>query len=196
MKIRAREILKEARECLEAARVGLQEARRGPYHLKAGVRNVAVFGRMSTFQTNNLKGKIDGFEAWDKQAKAEFFSNPIARAMVEARNSFEKASQNPISSITRINSFGTSDLNSMPRPKNAVSFFVGDRIGGSGWMIKMENGDMIPFYIELPPNIGRVDAVVRTAVGSKNVLDASEEYLSMIQHYLDALEDFCERASR
>ena len=66
---RVREILKEAQECLDTARVGLAIAKLGPSEVKAGFRNLAIFGKMVTFSTNNLKGKVDGFEEWDRAAK-------------------------------------------------------------------------------------------------------------------------------
>ena len=188
---RVSEILAEAQERLDTARVGLDQARMGPYHVRAGFRNVAIFGKMVTFCTNNLRGKVEGFEQWDADAKNRFFDNDVARAMTEARNQYEKKATNPIFASAHVKSFSTDDLRSLPRPDNASAFFIGDRFGGSGWMIDMENGDKFPFYIELPPSMAEVRTVLVSQAGSLDLMAAADTYLASLQGYLDELRAFC-----
>ena len=187
---RASEILAEARELLETARCGLMIAKLGPSEVKAGFRNVAVYGKMVTFCTNNLRGKVDGFEEWDRAAKEKYFDNDVARAMSDARNQFEKQARNPIFSATHIKSFSSQDLARFPKPDNAVGFFMGDRFGGSGWMLQMENGDKLPFYIDLPAEIGESRTILSHEGTSLDLIAAADRYLNALESYLGELTDF------
>ena len=192
---RVSDILAEARELLETARVGLMIAKLGPSEVKAGFRNVAIYGKMVTFCTNNLRGKVDGFEEWDREAKEKYFNNDVARAMSDARNQFEKQANNPIFSSTQIKSFSPSDIAKFPKPDRAVGFFIGDRMGGSGWMIQMENGDKLPFYIDLPSEIGEVKTILPYKEQSLDLIDSAERYLDSLQVYLDDLQAFVRESS-
>ena len=191
---RVSEIISEAQEALGTARVGLKHAKLGPYELKGGFRNVAIFGRMVTFCTNNLRGKVPGFEEWDRAAKQKYFDNEVGRAMIDARNQFEKQASNPIFSAAHIKSFNTSDLAKLPKPPNAIAFFMGDRVGGSGWMLQMENGDKLPFNIDLPPEMAEVKTILPHAGKSLDLLQTAEKYLHALQCYLDDLRPFVEAA--
>jgi len=187
---RISEILKEAQDRLDTAWVGFEQAKLGPTHLKGGFRNVAIFGRMVIFCTNNLRGKVEGFEEWDTDAKRRYFDNDVSKTMTDARNQFEKQASNPIFSCTHIKSFGPQDRAKLPRPANAIGFFIGDRLGGSGWMLRMENGDELPFYIDLPPEIGEVKTVLPHAGKTLDLMETAETYLRSLQCYLDELRAF------
>jgi hypothetical protein len=189
---RVSEILKEAEELFETARVGLEQAKLGPTHLKGGFRNLAVFGKMVTFCTNNLRGKLEGFEEWGRVAKHKYFDNDVARAMTAARNQFEKQASNPIFSATHIKSYSPQDRAKFPKPPNAVGFFIGDRLGGSGWMVQMENGDQLPFYVDLPPEIGQVRTILAHAGKRLDLMDTAEQYLGALRAYLADLRSFVE----
>ncbi len=187
---RVQEILKEAQERLEAAATGLMIAKLGPSEVKAGFRNVAIYGKMVTFCTNNLRGKVDGFEEWDRAAKEKYFDNDVARAMTDARNQFEKQASNPISSTTHVKSYSPQDRARFPQPPNAIGFFIGDRFGGSGWMLQMANGDKLPLYVDLPEDIGTSRTILSHAGQSLDLIETSEKYLDSLQHYLDDLRAF------
>jgi hypothetical protein len=182
--------LAEARELLETARCGLMIAKLGPSEVKAGFRNVAVYGKMVTFCTNNRRGKVDGFEEWDRAAKEKYFNSDVARAMSDVRNQFEKQARNPIFSATHIKSYSPQDLARFPKPENAVGFFIGDRFGGSGWLLQMENGDQLPFYIDLPAEIGESRTILLHEGTSLDLIDAADQYLDALEGYLDELTDF------
>jgi hypothetical protein len=187
---RVTQILSEAQERLDTARVGLEQAKLGPYHVKAGFRNVAIYGKMVTFCTNNLRGKIEGFEDWDRTAKQKYFDNDVARAMTVARNQFEKQAINPIASATYIRSFRPEDMAKFPKPPNAISFFIGDRMGGSGWMVQMDNGDKLRFYVDLPPEIGESKTILSHGGTTLDLIASAEEYLHSLQSYLNDLRAF------
>jgi hypothetical protein len=192
---RASQILSEAQELLDTARVGLQQAKLGPDHVKAGLRNVGVYGKMVTFCTNNLRSKVARFDDWDSEAKKRHFDNHVARAMSDARNQFEKQARTPIFSSVHINRFSTDMLETLPKPRNAVGFFIGDRFGGSGWMVQMENGDEIPFYVDLPPGIAEARTVIAPSGKPIDLLAGSETYLQSLQDFLDELRAFIKNAS-
>ena len=187
---RVQEILSEAKERLETAKLGLSIAKLGPSEVKSGFRNVAIYGKMVTFCTNNLRGKVEGFEAWDHAAKEKYFHNDVARAMSDARNQYEKQARNPIRSVAHIKSFRRQDLTKVPKPANAIRFFIGDSVGGSGWMLQMENGDQLPPYIDLPPEIGEVKTVLYHKGEQLDLLKAAEEYLLSLEGYFDELRAF------
>jgi hypothetical protein len=187
---RVAQILSEAQERLDTAKVGFEQAKLGSYHVRAGFRNVAIYGKMVTFCTNNLRGKVDGFEEWDAAAKQTYFDNDVARVMTDARNQFEKQASNPIFSSTHIKSFSPQDLAKISKPANATGFFIGDRMGGSGWMLQMKNGDKLPFYIDLPPEIGEVKTVLPHGEKTLDLMEVAEQYLDSLQAYLDELRAF------
>jgi hypothetical protein len=43
-----------------------------------------------------------------------------------------------------------------PPPPNAKAFFIGDRLGGSGWIIELPDGSSEKLYVQLPFDIGTV----------------------------------------
>ena len=55
-----------------------------------------------------------------------------------------------ISASAHIEHFDTRQLAELPRPPGASGFFIGDQLGGSGWIVKLEDGSEERFYVELP----------------------------------------------
>lgn len=138
---RINEILHEANERLEVAKYGLNMINASKGEGKIGLRNVAVFGRMVTFATNNLRSQVEGFEVWDADAKLRHLSNDECRYMVKIRNVIEKEARTPVATNAYVREFSMDVLNRFPHPPGARSFFIGDRNGGTGWMILDENNE-------------------------------------------------------
>jgi hypothetical protein len=40
------------------------------------------------------------------------------------------------------------------RPPGAKAYFIGDRLGGSGWEIELPDGSVQNYYVKLPPELG------------------------------------------
>ena len=184
------QILEEADDRLAAARAGLGVVKSGPYQLKAGFRNVAVFGRMVTFVTNNLRDKLDGFEEWDAAAKERHFGDGLGRLMNDMRLAFEKQATNPIASHTHIKHFDSSMMQKFPKPEGAVAFFMGDKVGGSGWMIETPDGAHIPYYIDLPGDVAEVTVVAVNKNQSYDLIELAERYISALESYMGDLKVF------
>ena len=186
---RIAEIMLEAKARLKAVECGVEMLSAGQGDARTGVRNVAVFGRMVTFATNNLRSVVEGFIGWDVKAKQRHFDCDECRYMYRLRNVIEKQARTPVSVSAHIRSLDTSDLARFPRPPRATSFFVGDRNGGSGWMILNADGEKTPFYIDLPPEVGEAWLDL-PEFGGRRALDVSNTYLISLENYLLDVEDF------
>ena len=184
-------IIEEARERLSDAKAGLDLIDCTPDKLRSGFRNVATFGAMVTFALNNLRHKIDGFEEWDADAKRAYLDNPSCRMMRQARNAIEKQAKTPVTHNFYINSFSTEDLARFPKPKGAVGFFMGDRNGGSGWTVRTEDGHEVPFYIDLPADIGFATPIIRQeGFEPSDLRSVVRDYLGALEGYISAVERF------
>jgi hypothetical protein len=140
---------------LKMAKAGLNDMSK-PERLKSGLWNAAIFGRSATLALQNLRGKVPDFDGWYLPKQEAMRADPLMRYFVKLRNEIEKeASDNQLSARTHIKSFSDSDIARLgPRPPNATSFFIGDNVGGSGWEVKLPDGEVEKFYVELPPDIG------------------------------------------
>ncbi len=190
---RVNEILNEANERLKIAKCGLDMILASQGEGRIGVRNVAVFGRMVTFATNNLRSIVDDFENWDVKAKQRHFDNDECRYMTQLRNVIEKQARTPVSMSAHIRSFNTNDMNKFPRPPGATSFFIGDHNGGTGWMIMDADKNETPYYVALPPEIGKVWFTLPENEG-KNVEDVASKYVACLENYLAEVTAFAGRA--
>ena len=187
---RVTEIITEAKEIYATALSGLDMLKSGPANAKLGFRNVAIFGRMVTFALNNLSGKVDGFAEWDREAKKKHLDNPSSKIMVDMRNRLEKQAINPIYSKSKF-SFNTSDLDRFPKPAGAVAFFMGDRLGGSGWTVRLSDGTEKRYYVDLPKEMIESKLVFPPNEYEKyELIETAENYLNHIGAYLSDVVEF------
>jgi hypothetical protein len=189
------EILREAREHLLVAKSGLAMIVSGLGEGRIGLRNVAVFGRMVTFATNNLRSCLSGFDDWDIAAKRRHFDNTDCRYMNELRNVIEKQARTPVSMSAHIYSFRMGDQRKFERPPGATSFFIGDRNGGSGWLVPGPDGNEVPFYVALPPEIGKVTLSLPEN-GGRSAAECAGSYVAALEAYLDDLKRFAQERQR
>ena len=149
-------IVSEALELLQTAQFGLEDMRLRPGRSKTGLRNAIVFGRTVTFALQNLRAVTPDFENWYAVKQEELKADPLMRFFHDLRTSIEKKALTPVRMRAHVHSSSTNDLNQFhPAPPNAVSFFIGDSNGGSGWIVRTERGEE-RYYIELPKEIGEV----------------------------------------
>lgn len=182
------EILSEAEARLQVAKCGLSMISRGEGEGKIGLRNVAVFGRMVTFATNNLKSVVEGFADWDALAKQRHFDNETCRYMNQLRTVIEKQARTPTAVAMEI-SFSTDDLKRFERPPGARGFFIGDQNGGTGWLIADQEGNETPYYVALPPEFGRVWLML-TEHDGRDASEVASSYVSALEAYLNELKVF------
>ncbi len=152
-------ILRKARETLELARRGLRDmdgsdaTRRLP-----GFHNLVVFGRSVTFVLQNLRTvDAEGFDAWYAPWQEEMSQDPLLRHFKELRNVILKKgpSDVPQRRRMRIEHLDTRDLQPVMSnpPPGAENFFVGDQLGGAGWEVRLPDGSMEKYYVQLPPTV-------------------------------------------
>jgi hypothetical protein len=171
----------------KTARFGLEENMKSPRRARSGLYNAVVFGRMVTFALQNLRSVVEGFDAWYEPKKEEMKKDPLMNYFHELRTDIEKRTEAHTAVSTTIKSFSTSDIaRFQPAPPGATAFFIGDQNGGSGWQVKLADGTIEKYYIDLPPDIGEVTMHLPKAPEPYQDVSATklvEKYLS----YLDGL---------
>jgi hypothetical protein len=70
-----------------------------------------------------------------------------------------------------------------PPPKNALSIFIGDQFGGSGWEIMMPDGSKEKVYVTLPAEVGKITMHLPKAPDQweKSAAEMVDEYLIKLE---------------
>ena len=153
------EIIKNAGETLSTVRLGLDLIRTGqPDNRMAGLRNLVVFGRAVTNVLQNLRSTEPTFDEWYAPFVEEMRSDPLLKHFYELRTEILKVGSTGTAVSTYISSFSPArDLPKFgPPPPGATSFFIGDRLGGTGWEVRQADGSVEQYYVALPGEIGAV----------------------------------------
>jgi hypothetical protein len=133
----------------------------GPERRLTGLRNVAIFGRSVTFVLQNLRSQTPGFDHWYAPRVEQMKADTLMKYFIELRNSIEKKGDDLARANLDLIQFSTDDVATLgPRPPGAIGVFFGDTAGGSGWRIENAPGMTEPYYVELPPEIGRTWATL------------------------------------
>lgn len=194
----SKQILEQVVDTLRAAQVGLEDARAGdPVRRSAGIRNLVVFGRAVTNVLQNLRATEPEFDKWYEPRQRQMRGDPLLRYFYELRTQILKRGELPTNRTTHVRHFDSArDMRRMgPPPKGAKGFFIGDRLGGSGWEVELPDGTTERFYVNLPPEIG---------VTVVTLLDAPTEHLGqplgtsdpaeLGQRYIDYLTELVRSA--
>lgn len=159
--------------------------------------NIITFGRMITFHLQKqLKHEL-GFNEWYSQKQSEMREDPLLKFFVNARNELEKERLPAVANVTNINHFESpKDLHKFgPPPPNNKGFFIGDNLGGSGWIVSGPDGNDYKIYVELPQEIGNTWMIVKNVPDSHlgvKLKDRSVEAICKI--YVDYLTDLVQEA--
>ena len=146
-------ILVQLNETLQSAKFGLNDVLDGPVERKAsGLKNLTVWGRAVTNVIQNLKNITDGFDEWYAPIQDEMRNDELLRFFYERRSLHLKEGAVKVARKAYIADL--SELQKIPKPKNAKGFFMGDENGGSGWIVQGENGKEEKVYVEVPPELG------------------------------------------
>jgi hypothetical protein len=180
----AGQIIQEAEELLQTAKYGLEDMRAKPERRRAGLRNVAVFGRNTTWALQNLRGVVPEFDVWYQPKQEMMKADPLMRYFHDIRTQIEKKANTPTSSSGTISSFSSDDIKRFGTPPTgAVALFIGDNTGGSGWKIRKPDGSTENYYVELPTDIGTFQMTLPMAPdgGELSAQDLATKYLEKVE---------------
>lgn len=201
--ISADDVISRARDTLEVVRLGLEDlfsyqANRKPI----GLRNVVVFGRTVTIIVQNLRTPVGKarFDAWYEPYLEEMKQDPLMRFMIDLRNDIEKRGQLGIaSSSMNISHMDVGEvIRAQSAPPGATSFFMGDHLGGSGWVVPQPDGTEEKYYVDLsggydgrtmlhfadPPTIHLGATIQNTSIE-----DLCRLYYDYLVRFVDAAEE-------
>lgn len=192
-KMEIKEILQRVEETLDTAKQGLSDlVEPSRTRRNTGLRNLIAFGRSVTFVMQNLRG-VHGsdFDSWYLPHQEILKTDPLMRYFVDARNELEKQGKLSVATICKINVSLPDDIEKFGRPPfGATSIFIGDQLGGSGWMVELPDGKTEKYYVELPLSVGEVTQHFTNFPAAKAPELANlsiEELCSMYIRKLDAL---------
>ncbi len=118
--------------------------------------SIIVFGRTVTFVIQNLRSIVGekNFNDWYQPIVDEMKNDELLNAFKNARNNLEKQGHLNTHTSMHIKSLDSNSLNKYmkDRPENAKSFFIGDTLGGSGWIIELEDGTTEKLYVDIDFN--------------------------------------------
>ncbi|WP_158968046.1 hypothetical protein [Paraglaciecola sp. L3A3] len=150
-------IIKKAEETLKTAQFGFEDLS-DKKRRTSGLRNLIVFGRSVTFVIQNLKTPVGEkeFSTWYLPIQESLKSDVLMKYFVTLRNEILKQGKLPISTSTRVN-INPGNMSKLGNPPpGAKSFFIGDQLGGSGWVIELPDGTTENYYVELPTSMADV----------------------------------------
>ena len=158
-----REVFARADATLTTARYGLEDLRGiDPGRKLSGFRNLVVFGRAVVDVLPYLRSVDPGFDAWFELKAREAQEDPLVRYFYELRTGlFRRGPAQTSTGAQGAPPTRPRDLRrSGPPPPGALSFFVGDAYGGSGWVIRLPDGRLENYYVALPADIGRLSVIL------------------------------------
>jgi len=152
------EILGRAADMLVTARMALRQLKDKTVPRLLALRNVVVFGRSVTFVLKNLRNREQGVDQWYSRYVDQMRADELMKFFNNLRSRILKTGDPGAKWVVRIRQLNPADPSVFgPPPPNAKGFFIGDRLGGSGWEVVLPDGTVQKYYVKLPPNIGSVD---------------------------------------
>ncbi|OAQ20169.1 hypothetical protein TDIS_1671 [Thermosulfurimonas dismutans] len=84
-----------------------------------------------------------------------------------------------------------------PPPPNAKGFFIGDKLGGSGWEVQLPDGSIEKYYVELPQDIGFVSLHFPDApkchlgqeINDTSIPNLAKLYIDYLRHLVMAAKE-------
>ena len=191
----ATQVLSQAEETLRTARRGYQDfIGSDPSRRMSGLRNAVVFGRAVTNVLENLRSRVEDFDGWYEPRSAALAKDAGFRRLYKLRSEILKRGTLQVSNSIHVIHLNTQDLAPLMAnpPAGAQSFFIGDTAGGSGWEVKLANGEVEKFYLQLPPTVNVThDFHLDTTTGAQQVGGLLERYLEEMESMIrDAKAEF------
>ena len=177
------EVLRSARQMLEFARQGYKDFEDAGDRRLSGLYNSVTSGRSVTFVLQKLTGRAEGFPLWYAGVQATLKEDPVARWFVELRNRIEKeGTHGPSSTTSSIAHMNTGEM-MRHAPENATAMFIGDKLGRSGWEVRLEDGSEAQIFFTLPASVGSSKTMIEDAPDGKSL----DELLPLWLDHLDAI---------
>ena len=182
-------ILGEAENTLFTASLGLKLLQgTNPHERLAGLRNLIVFGRAITNVLQNLRG-TEGhkFDEWYQPKVDEMKDDDVSNYFYKLRSEILKEGTLNVRSSLKFSGNPHLIMQKFQPPPGAKGFFLGDRIGGCGWEVQIEEGYIEKYYVEVPNNIPGVDLKINLHFSGapenlkdKNITELAKRYLDYL----------------
>ncbi len=173
---------------LDIARTGQGDYIAGGERRISGLYQAVTSARSVTFVLQTMRNDVEGFDQWYDAIRAELGADPTCKWFVEVRNRIEKeGSPGQTSSSVCINHLDTSRLQP---PPGAVSMFIGDSLGRSGWVIRLPDGTEQTVYFTLPSHVVSTHYLIADAPYKRDVGELLDYYLERLQSVVDRARDF------
>jgi hypothetical protein len=162
-----------------------------------GLRNVMTFGRSVTFVIQNVRGKDPRFEDWYLKHQDKMNADPVLKFFRDARNNLEKQGRLELGIMAKIRHLGPNEMSALERarPPGAESFFIGDSLGGTGWITKLPDGSELSFYVELPASVGEVEQHFTGDLANKFLGETKQNTYELAEYFLRELSKIVDDAS-
>lgn len=157
---------RSSKDILNSLQSKMNKVKQIPMALKSGptvnktmnLANLLIWSRIVINETENLRS-IDRtkFEKWYAPYRMNLFGihgsidpDPLLNYFIEARNELEHRGTLNVRRVTNIKhlTLPQDALKYGPPPPGAKSFFIGDELGGSGWIVESADGEKTKFYVE------------------------------------------------
>lgn len=152
------------------------------------LRNFITTARTVTFIIQYLKSDVGKqvFEDWYSPWQEKMKQDEILKTFKDLRNEIEKQGKLDTSLSMKIDHLNSNDLQPLlaDPPPFSKGFFIGDKIGGSGWEIDYGKGIKDTIYIDLPDTVKiqtdlSVDKLTALNIGN-NTLEIMNYYYSFL----------------
>lgn len=201
------EILKSLQGKVSMVKQILTGLRNGPVPLKTtNFTNLLIWSRILINETENLKScDRKKFEGWYAQYRRELFGDgshgpdPLLDYFIQARNQLEHQGIIKVGwsiNIHHLNIPGDL-LKYGPAPPGARGFFLGDQLGGIGWLVDLPNGSQAKYYVNLPKEFVESSLLPHNPLLThlmNNVQNTSVE--SLAEYYVRYIEEMVTSAGR
>jgi hypothetical protein len=182
-------VIARAEDVLQAAYAGLDMMRSEKGSQKnLGLRNVLTFARSVTFVLQNLSSKSEDFDNFYTPHQEKMKADPVFSFFPDARNNLEKQGKLQIEVKAEI-TLSSADMQAINvgKPPGAKSFFIGDELGGSGWLVDLPNGEELKYYTVVPTSVASVETHFNGVLIEKFLPDDGRSAVELSEHILEQL---------
>lgn len=153
---------------------------------------------MVTFQLQNMRGTVPGWEEWYAVKQEEMKRDPLMKYFGELRTQIEKQAAQPAQMLAYVKSIGPKDWSIFePRPPGAIELVIGSAPhgGASGWLVDIGDGKQELYAVEIPSRMVEIVMTlgdVPPEYSGASAVDLIATYLNKIEVLVDEVDaEFC-----